>query len=74
MKTTLVLTIACLLITLLSACAEVGPEGGHEGGHQGGHQGGQGGCSHFSSIMNNEGNEKSSNPLPLIPGQPIKEE
>jgi hypothetical protein len=70
MKTTLVLTIACLLITLLSACAEVGPEGGHEGGHQGG----QGGCSHFSSIMNNEGNEKSSNPLPLIPGQPIKEE
>ena len=69
MKTTLVLTIACLLITLLSACAGVG----HEGGHEGGHQGGQGGC-HFSSIMNNEGNEKSSKPLPLIPGQPIKEE
>ena len=69
MKTTLVLTIACILITLLSACAGVGPEGGHEGGHQGG----QGGC-HFSSIMNNEGNEKSSNPLPLIPGQPIKAE
>jgi len=69
MKTTLVLTIACILITLLSACAGVGPEGGHEGGHQGG----QGGC-HFSSIMNNEGNEKSSNPLPLIPGQSIKAE
>ena len=70
MKTTIVLTMAFILTTLLSACAGVGPEGGHEGGHQGG----QGGCSHFSSIMNNEGNEKSSNPLPLIPGQPIKEE
>ena len=65
MKTTLVLTIACILITLLSACAGVG--------HEGGHQGGQGGC-HFSSIMNNEGNEKSSQPLPLIPEQPIKAE
>jgi len=66
MKTTLVLTIACILITLLSACAGVGPEGGH--------QGGQGGCSHFSSTMNNEGNKKSSMTLPLIPGQPIKAE
>ena len=61
MKTTIVLTMAFILTNLLSACAGVG------------HEGGQGGC-HFSSIMNNEGNEKSSNPLPLIPGQSIKAE
>ena len=61
MKTIVVLTMAFILITLLSACAGAGHEGGHGGGH---------GC----GIMDNKGNEKSSNPLPLIPEQSIKAE